>query len=222
MMFQNLILADGGIATLIFVAIAIISGIYNFITERIAAAKLKEQQAANGGGRRDDKLRTEVDSFLDEISSSQPSKSTSQSRRKPAEVTFEELMEDAAPQRPTRTQPQSNKKATSRAQPAQPQKSKPVSQRHLQSSDIGQMRQRHVESHVAESHLQSHVGQSHLTTSFDSTGTAGTAEEATSVSRDFQSAGAAAVALLLSSPQSVRDAIVMNEILSPPVSRRRR
>ena len=89
---------DGGIATVIIVGIAIISGIYNFITERIAAAKLKEQQAANSGGRKNDKLRTEVDSFLDEISNS--ASSTPQSRRKPTELTFDDLTEESVPQRP--------------------------------------------------------------------------------------------------------------------------
>lgn len=213
-MAQNLILADGEIATMVVVGIAIISGIYNFITERIAAAKLKEQQQANGGGRKKDKLRTEVDSFLDEISSSQSS--TAQSRRKSAELTFDDLMEDSDQQRPQSPPPQRKKTQTTRAQTAQPQKNKPVSQRHLQNSDIGQVRQRHVESHVADSHLQSHVGQGHLSTSLDRSAAPA------SVSSDGVSAGAAAVALLMSNPQSIRDAIVMNEILSPPLSRRRK
>lgn len=215
-MSQNLILAagDGGVVTAIVVGIAVISGIYNFITERIAAAKLKEQQMANGGGRRQDKLRTEVDSFLDEISSSQSS--TPQSRRKPAELTFDDLMEEPVPQRSTRPQatrpqPQSNK-----SQAAQPQKNKPVTQRHLQNSDIGQVRQRHVESHVADSHLRSQVGQGHMATQLDST------SAAAGVTVDVQSLGAAAVASMLCNPQGIRDAIVMNEILSPPLSRRRR
>ena len=218
-MFQNLILAagDGGLATVIIVGIAIISGIYNFITERIAAAKLKEQQAANGGGRKNDKLRTEVDSFLDEISNS-PS-STPQRRRKPTELTFDDLMEESVPQRPARTRPQPKSESQPKSQSNKPPKNKPVAQRHLQNSDIGQVRQRHVESHVAESHLKSQVGQGHLATSLNMSGTTGAA---TAVSVDVKSAGAVAVALLLSNPQSVRDAIVMNEILSPPLSRRRR
>ena len=218
-MSQNLILAADGVVAMVVVGIAIVSGIYNFITERIAAAKLKENQAANGGGRRNDKLRSEVDSFLDEISSPQSKKPSPQSQRQAVELTFEDMMDDSVPQPATRPKSQSNKAPSRKAASTKPQQNKPVSQRHLQNSDIGQVRQRHVESHVAETHLQSHVGQGHLATSL---GMSGSTDAATSVSIDLQSAGSIAVALLLSNPQSIRDAIVMNEILSPPLSRRRR
>lgn len=193
----------GEILPVIFVVIAIISGIVNHIKEKNAAAA---RMANRGGGRnpREANLQGEIESFLNEVSASDRPDEENRRRQRP----------------PNRQGQQQRRKKASRPREDAPAKRPPrenrresVASRQLDKGDIGHMRERHVESAVEQRHLESKVAESHFEDDEYGAAPAGIVGGKQNVSAAgielFQQAG------------GIRSVIVMNEILSKPISRRR-
>ena len=138
--------------SVIFVLIAIASGIVNFIKERKAAAE-REGMKAGGwqGGNADRELRSEIDVFLQEVSpddaaESRPSRSQQQRRR---QAISDEEAERRRELRARRERERRQRKAKQQRQS--------TSKRKTGAGDLDGVSSRHVESSVENRHLQSHI-----------------------------------------------------------------
>ncbi len=189
----------GEIVPVIVVLITIASAIVNFIKEKAQAAQ-REQQVNNRDAKRDPQLQSEIEQFLEQVSAGT---SRGRNRSEPVEVTDADVFEQ--PSRKRERPPQQRQK-----EPQKPKTS--VAERHLESKGGGKISDRHVQSQVREHHLQSQVAQSHLTTHVGG----GTVEVSAS-----SIAASSSFAELLSNPDTVRNAMILNEILSPPLARRK-
>jgi hypothetical protein len=202
----------GDFLPVLFVLIAIASGIINFVKERRAAAEREVGNAGRGNagrGNPNNELQSEIDAFLQEVSP-------------------DDFVEESPPPRPTRTQQQRRRRRASsdeeaerrrrvrarreheKQQAAEDRKRQTVKQRHLETSDLGDVSDRHE---VANRHVDSSVENRRFEDHIDGPSQA-TAPRATGP------AGNSSVADLLQQPGGIRDAIMLNEILGPPVARR--
>lgn len=196
----------GEFLPVLFVLIAIASGIINFVKERRATA---EREVGNAGrGTPSNEPQSEIDAFLQEVSpddleelpSPQQNGAREQRRRNRASSDGE-----AKRRRRVRARQEHEKR-----QAAEDQKRQAVKQRHLETSDFGDFSNRHE---VANRHVDSSVENRHFEDHIDGPSQA-TAPRATGA------AGNSSVADLLQQPGGIRDAIMLNEILGPPVARR--
>jgi len=213
-MATTVILAGPGeFLPVLFVLIAIASGIVNFVKERRAAeagnaGRGNAGRGNAGRGNANNELQSEIDAFLQEVSPGEleelpPSKqkrARQQRRRKRASSD-----EKSERRRRVRARREHEKR-----QAAKDQKRQDVKQRHLETSDLGDVSNRHE---VANRHVDSSVENRHLEDHIDGPSQT-TAPRATGV------AGNSSVANLLRQPDGIRDAIMLNEILGPPVARR--
>ena len=197
--------APGDFLPVLFVLIAIASGIINFVKERRATA---EQGVGNAGrGNANNEFQSEIDAFLQEVSpgeleevpSSKQKRAREQRRRKRA--SSDEKSERRLLRR---------KREHEKRQAAKDRKRQAVKQRHLETSDFGDVSNRHE---VANRHVDSSVENRHFEDHIDGPSQA-TAPRVTGP------AGNSSVADLLQQPGGIRDAIMLNEILGPPIARR--
>ena len=205
--------APGDFLPVLFVLIAIASGIINFVKERRATA---EQGVGNAGrGNANNEFQSEIDAFLQEVSPGELE-----------EVSPGEL-EEVPPSKQKRAREQRRRKRASsdekserrllrrkreheKRQAAKDRKRQAVKQRHLETSDFGDVSNRHE---VANRHVDSSVENRHFEDHIDGPSQA-TAPRVTGP------AGNSSVADLLQQPGGIRDAIMLNEILGPPIARR--
>lgn len=229
--------AVGDVTAAILIVIAIVSGIVNFFKEKNAKFAAEERQRE----RRDDAqpaVQSEIESFLDEIGAKQPSTNLNeqrqseiqerqaqqreqlrlrqQERRQQLQAQQQQRQVAQQQQRPPQPLPQTKRKRPAQ-QPAQGRRREAlvvtesdfieegsnasfakVSDRHVQSAVV----QRHVQSSVQTRQLQSEVAKTHKS------------------KVTLKGAKKLPVAMLLANRQSIRDAIVINEILSRPKSLR--
>lgn len=200
----------GDFLPVLFVLIAIASGIINFVKERRAAA---ERDGAKAGvwendGNGDQELQSEIDAFLQEVSPSEfeearPSRqgNRQQQRRRRKKSSDEE----AERRRRVRARREHEKR-----QAESDGKRQSVRKRHLDTSDLSEVSSRHE---VANRHVDSSVGDRHLEANLDDS----PVEEPVANTNAGRS-----VTELLRRPGGFRDAILLNEILGPPLANRPR
>ena len=197
----------GDVLPVIFVLIAIASGIVNFFKERRAADQLKPRMR-NDADAVDSELQSEIDAFLEEVSTG---KADSPRPARPAQVEQRRRQARSSQEEERRRRIRARRERERREREAAKARES-LESRHLEASDIGKVSQRHVPSAVEDRHLESVIA-------IESTQESA-AESA--VSEPAARAAAAQIPALLQQPGGIRNAIVLNEILSPPVSRRPR
>lgn len=194
---QAVMAGIGDVVPVLFIIIALISGFLNFLKEKKNAAEaedLRRRKRERKQNRPDD----ELSAFLEEVGATGATERPKPRRRKRSS------QRDRAQQR---------RQQREKAQQEQDRPSKSsVADRHLETSPLGQVSSRHVESAVEHRHLQSQVADQHLYEQEDSAGIGNLSTE-TRVHP---------IAKLLSSPDGIRNAIIINEILQPPLSLRNR
>lgn len=194
----------GDFLPVIFVLIAIASGIINFIKERKAAAE-REGVNAGGwkGGNANPELQSEIDAFLEEVSPDRsdsprrPRRSESHQRRRKKVVSDEE----AERRRKLRA-----RRERDRRQKDSGRRRQTVGSRKPDTQKLDGVSSRHVESSVENRHLQPHILDS-STSDFLSENQARPIEASRIVS-------------MLQQPDGIRNAILLGEILGPPVAQR--
>lgn len=199
----------GEFLPVLFVLIAIASGIINFVKERKAAA---EREVGNAGGRNvranvDGELQSEIDAFLEEVSPDdfeevKPARrsNTGQQRRRKTNSD-----EEAERRRRVRA-----RREHERQQAAEDSQRQSVSQRHLETSELSEVSSRHA---VADRHVDSTVEDRHLKDNIDGPSQA-------NASLAALTDGNNSVAELLRTPSGIRNAILLGEILGPPLANR--
>jgi hypothetical protein len=195
---QVLTAGIGDVVPILFIAIALITGFLNFLKEKKNAAEAQDMRRRKGarGNQRDDELAQ----FLDEVATSdtKPQPRKRQQRKRPTQ-------RDRSQQRQKRREQNMQSEERPRRSPA---KSSSVASRHLETEELSQVSDRHVTSSVESRHLESKVAEQHL---YETDGVATAATEESKIHP---------IAVLLARPGGIRDAIMLNEVLQPPLSRR--
>lgn len=202
MAMTAILAGPGDFLPVIFVLIAIASGIVNFIKERKAAAAREDIKAGGWkGGDADRELRSEIDVFLQEVSpddsstSRPPRQSASQQQRRKKAIPDEE----AERRRQLRARRERRQKKDN-------QQRSSASRRKTGTRDREEVSSRHIESSVENRHLHPHIV---------------SASDSDLLSqRDSPEREASRIATLLHQPAGIRNAILLSEILGPPVSQR--
>lgn len=201
---QFLLAANDGVGAVIVVLIMVASGIINYLKERRAEANRRRQLEESSPQFGNDQLRGEIDQFLSEVAETNRS-SPVRRQEEAIELTDDHVID----QRPAR------KKSARNGEELTRQQRRSANQRVAKESQFGQVAQRHVASQVREHHLHSQVETSHLVPQVGHTVSDGTMSPPLSTQD-----GSHPLALLLSHSEGVRNAIILNEVLGPPVSRR--
>ncbi|MEZ6057142.1 MAG: hypothetical protein R3C01_10595 [Planctomycetaceae bacterium] len=237
---STLLAADpGGIVGIIFFVIAIIGWISNFISGQKEAADRKQRQKANPrvARNRDAKVQEELDAFLKEATGEQQ---TWRNKAVPIEVSLDDIEVIETPTRKppaARQQPQQQKaKPTPQAQrkpqstrtpnpvsrtaPGAPSGPRPVSAIQLtgSASHLASNVNQHVEEHLKRQVSQSvheHLGD------FTATGKNSVTGSGQLDTRYHRPSPGTIMMQKIRSEYGMRAAVVMSEILSPPVSRKR-
>ena len=190
----------GDVLPVLFVLIAIASGIINFFREKGGAAQqAQQQQRRRPAGGRDDEIDSEIEMFLEEVTGPDDRERRPQRKR---------------PRRSQRDRPK-RKRPQREPGPEQPARRESIANRHMEVAELSSVSQRHVESNVGQRHMRTSVEERHLIPGVESAA-AEAKSRSTSTGRKspiigmFQTAG------------GVQTAIVLNEILSPPPGRRNR
>jgi hypothetical protein len=195
---QVLTAGIGDVVPILFIAIALITGFLNFLKEKKNAAEAQDMRRRKGarGNQRDDELAQ----FLDEVATSdtKPQPRKRQQRKRPTQ-------RDRSQQRQKRREQNMQSEERPRRSPA---KSSSVASRHLETEELSQVSDRHVTSSVESRYLESKVAEQHL---YETDGVATAATEESKIHP---------IAVLLARPGGIRDAIMLNEVLQPPLSRR--
>jgi hypothetical protein len=198
----------GEFLPVLFVLIAIASGIISFVKERKVAVEREVGNAGGGDVRAnvDGELQSEIDAFLQEVSpdefeEAKPARqsNTQQRRRKSSSD------EEAERRRRVRA-----RREHERQQAEEDRQRQSVRKRHLEASELSDVSSRHE---VANRHVDSTIEDRHLEDHIDGPSLAAAPLAATTV-------GNSSVAELLQRPDGIRDAILLNEILGPPLANR--
>lgn len=217
----------GPIIGIIFVIISIASAIFNTAKEKNKPQPGKQKQKAA--------LQVELEKFLHEAMNPKAEK-----KQKPANVEF--LDEDAFKvESPVEQSPKRRRRRQQKSQPTRTQQKKQSTRRtnepqavrqkmtHRERAEIKDqdrkerlgraLRERIEQKH--QSHVSSNI-QGHLSSTVNQqpSGKSGFRDDE-STSRTSRSGGAKVIRKLIKDPQSLRQAIILNEILSPPKSLRR-
>jgi hypothetical protein len=221
------ILAAAGWISVVFLVVMLLGAIMNFINKqnKQAPARGRRRQPPRRGG--DDQLQSEIDSFLQEVGGGRP-------RERVDEVAIEIVPdEERSLRRRQRPRPQSRPAQ----QPSAPVEPEQLSERHLTSSirtrTIGRGLREHVAEYMADDHIDERVEQdmdhsvgSDWATHGEHVATgAGDVEFAPPPAGGTSPYGAAPVTTheivnLLRNPATIRQAILVSEILSRPKSQR--
>lgn len=188
----------GDVVPILFIVIALISGFLNFMKERKNADEVQDmrRRKRESKNERDDELAQ----FLDEVATTDNTPKQRQRRKRPTQ-------RDRSQERQKRREQSMQSGERPHRSPA---RSSSVASRRLDTEEFSQVRDRHVESSVENRHLQSQVSEQHLY----ETDEVGAAEPPKSQRHP--------IVVLLNRPGGIRDAIMMNEVLQPPLSRRRK
>ncbi|MBI1311479.1 hypothetical protein GC176_09240 [bacterium] len=200
----------GEVLWVLFVIVAMISGIINKMKEGKAAEARQQRRAQGGPPRAREQLQDEISQFLEELNTGNPVPSPRPQQQRP---TRERARSSQQPQRGRKRRQSGQESATANASD---QGRTPSTRRNGLEHEISTMKQRHVQSEVHERHLQSNVGEHQPGRLAESMAEAGASQAAV-----IAAVGLPPVAQLLTRRDGLANAIVLNEILSPPVSRRR-
>jgi hypothetical protein len=225
------IAAVGDVAAAIFIIFAIGSAVVNFFKEKNAQAAVEERQRQRDDNRQESK--SEIDVFLNEIGATQPSTDINERRREQIQQKQERQREELRRRQQQRRQElqeqqqerqarkQTQRKRLSEQEPQQSRKNPKVvissddafidedrnfdrvGDRHMANS----VEQRHVESAVKDRHVHSAVEDRHH-------------REVSHTSAKNIKKNDSAIGKLFADPTSIRNAVIISEILSPPKSRR--
>lgn len=189
----------------LFVLVAMVSGIINKFKENKAAEEVRQRRAQRGGVQGREQVQDEISVFLEELGSDTPAR-----KPRPEQRTRRERAQQQ--RRPKRRQNVAEREASDRSAR---QRSRPSGSKKRLEHEVGTMKDRHMQSAVQERHLQSHVGDHQPGTLAESL-----IEAPESRADAIAVAGLPPVAQLLARRDGLANAIMLNEILSPPVSRR--
>jgi len=203
----QIVTADlGNVVTGLFIIVAIASGIRNFLKERGNAQQMQHMRKRQ---KQDRKLakNDELSQFLNEVGAT-GKPSTPQKRKRPSQ---RQQADKRRKQRMSRGTRQAQKPQDTRRPRKSQAESSGVGDRHLNTDDLGSVREHHLESKVKDRHLESEVADQHL---FE--------DDVTPLQQSSgQKQNVHPVAALLSEPVGIRNAILLNEILQPPLSLRK-
>lgn len=212
----------GAIVGLIVLVLSVLGWLVNLIKGEDNAPKARPRPG-NATGK---DLRSEIQDFLDELSGGRKPARPNRPAREEEVIILEEDEPVQKPVRPAKQQKQRKKEKVAATPTAAAPSSRPLSQvqqQHLQTSNLGSGVQQHLAAHMAAGQVtaqaESFIGHR--------------VEQA--VEKDIGTASLAAGAVpglskpklhpalaFLARPGSIRDAIVLNEILQPPKSLRSR
>lgn len=200
----------GEFLPVIFVIYVIARGIINFVKEQKQGEQVN--MARRGDSDVDQGLQSEIDAFLQEVSpgdsnESKPSRQSDPQRRRRRKAVSEEETER---RRRVRARREHEKRQLEEEQSRQS-----LRQRHLETSELGEVSDRHVESSVEDRHLRAQID-----------GLPANELREVSVVEKRSAAvialDATTVAAMLQQEGGIRNAILLSEIVGPPVSRRPR
>ena len=202
---QAVMAGIGDVVPALFIIIALISGLLNFLKEKKNAAEAEDlrrrKRERKRGGQPDD----ELSAFLNEVGAAETTAPPpSQRRRK------RPSQRDRAQQRRQQREQAQEENDQSRRRPGK----SGVAERHLETSEMGTVSSRHVESSVESRHLESQVADQHL---FEVEG-----EEDAGAAAAERSSEPHPLVELLGKREGMRNAIILNEILQPPPSLRKK
>lgn len=218
--FLQPLLADGfsGFACVAVIVMMFVGWILNTINaskRQTPAARRRPRPARSG----DDRLQSEIDSFLQEVGGGKRRPQPSHAARD-EDVELEIVDERESPRRRPRRRPQSRPAKPER--PAAADVSTPLSERHLESAvslqHLGGELQEHVD-HYMQDHSSEAAPRSELGSDWTKLSDANAGGQAGAQPEGATLSGG--IADLLRNPVTVQQAILVNEILSPPKSRRR-
>lgn len=208
-MSHTLLLADVTefIITCLLILLTVGGGVINFFKEKRAALEAermreRQQQERQAG----ENMNDELESFLEEISG-QNQRVRQQAQRRQRAQRERAARQRAARQRRQRAQSRSREPEVELV--VEEESSQRVAQRHLKKRDLSTVDDRHIESNVAERHLESAVADHHLVPTDDAS------------SSQTPSSGSSPIAQMFEQAGGIRNVIILNEILSPPLSRRK-
>lgn len=192
-------------------------GFINFLRERSQAAKMAEEQTLSRGA--DPTVSNEIEAFLAELNQpnrSQPSATTHASARRSHAAADDFMDDDTPPERvisskSARQKNRVQKEAVENAQVRPEPSRRPGSVRKTEQRSGGSVRERHIQSQVKEHHLESQVAKQHLTPS----------PGKVAYTPDVVEPKVAPFGGLFTTDDDVLRAIVMNEVLSKPLSLRK-
>lgn len=204
----------GDFLPVIFVLIAIASGIINFIKERKAAVGKVDLDPGDweAQGNPDSELQSEIDAFLQEVSpgNSEPSRPQRQGNPQQRRRKKVESDEEAERKRQVRA-----RREHERRQLEEDQKRKSLRTRHLDTSELGEVSHRHVENAVEDRHLRP------IDDNLPARQPRRSSFEAPAVKTDLQFQASSVVAILRE-PGGIRNAVLLSEIIGPPLASRTR
>lgn len=201
---QAVMAGIGDVVPALFIIIALISGFLNFLKEKKNAAEaedLRRRKRERKQGQPDD----ELSAFLNEVGASETTTPPSSQRRRKRPS-----QRDRAQQRRQQREQAQEENDQSRRRPGK----SGVAERHLETSEMGTVSSRHVESSVESRHLESQVADQHL---FEVE-----VEEDAGAAAAERSSEPHPLVELLGKPEGMRNAIILNEILQPPPSLRKK
>lgn len=189
----------GDVLPVLFVLIAIASGLINFFREKGVAQEAKPQQHGRPPGGRDDQVDSEIEMFLEEVTGPDGRERRPQRKR---------------PRRSKRDRPK-RKRPQREPEPEEPVRRESVAKHHMEVAELSTVSQRHVESDVSERHMHTNVEEQHLVLGVETAA-------ADAKSRSMSTGKRSPIMGMLQTAGGIRTAIILNEILSPPPGRRNR
>jgi hypothetical protein len=214
-----------GWGMIIVAVITLIGWLMSFVNQKNAPPPpVRNPRIPNPAGRRDDRLSNEIDIFLQEVSGR---------KRQDEPVEIELVPEDEIRERSSRRKQaeQSQRPGNRKLQSSLPNKSEKhlgskIAERHLTGPDqLGQGLQDHLAESMQAGRIKKHVA-AHLDHDVNRSveqhlGRFGGADLAVPTTTRKESAAARKVVKLLRDPDGVRQAILINEVLSRPVGMRK-
>jgi hypothetical protein len=200
----------GEFLPVIFVVYVIARGIVNYIKEQ----KQSEQDimARRGDSDVDPELQSEVDAFLEEVSPTDSDDSRRSRQSDPPQRRRRKAASDEEAERRRRVRA---RREHEKRQQEEEQSRQSLRKRHLETSDLGEVSDRHVESSVEDRHLERQIDGL----------PANKLREAAILKKPsvaIVALDATSVAAMLQQEGGIRNAILLSEIVGPPLSSRPR
>jgi hypothetical protein len=200
----------GEFLPVIFVVYVIARGIVNYIKEQ----KQSEQDimARRGDSDVDPELQSEVDAFLEEVSPTDSDDSRRSRQSDPPQRRRRKAASDEEAERRRRVRV---RREHEKRQQEEEQSRQSLRKRHLETSDLGEVSDRHVESSVEDRHLERQIDGLPANK-------LGEAAILKKPSVAIVALDATSVAAMLQQEGGIRNAILLSEIVGPPLSSRPR
>ena len=203
----------GEFLPVIFVVYVIARGIVNYIKEQ----KQSEQDimARRGDSYVDPELQSEVDAFLEEVSPTDSTDSTDSRRSRQSDPPQRRRRKAASDEEAERRRRVRARREHEKRQQEEEQSRQSLRKRHLETSDLGEVSDRHVESSVEDRHLERQIDGLPANK-------LGEAAILKKPSVAIVALDATSVAAMLQQEGGIRNAILLSEIVGPPLSSRPR